>query len=126
AGGMSPEAARDAARRAIGNISVAAEDARDAWRWRRLEEFGQDIAYAVRSFRRAPMFVATVVATIGVGLGLLVTVFTLFDAYVLRPLSVRDPAALYEVSWHSRDRAWHVFTREQYDQLRTSAVGFSQ
>jgi predicted permease len=125
-GGMSPDAARDAARRAIGNVTVTSEEARDAWRWRLLEELGQDIAYAVRSFRRAPAFVATVVATIGVGLGLLVTVFTLFDAYVLRPLSVRDPAALYEISWHSRDRNWHVFTREQYDQLRSASVGFAQ
>ena len=40
AGGMSPDAARDAARRAIGNITVATERARDAWRWRLLEELG--------------------------------------------------------------------------------------
>jgi len=126
AGGMSPAAARDAARRAIGNITVATERARDAWRWRLLEELGQDIAYAMRGFRRAPTFVVTVVATIGVGLGLLVTVFTLFDAYVLRPISARDPAALYEMSWHSRDRAWHAFTAEQYERLRTAALGFSQ
>jgi predicted permease len=126
AGGMSPAAARDAARRAIGNITVATERARDAWRWRLLEELGQDIAYAMRGFRRAPTFVVTVVATIGVGLGLLVTVFTLFDAYVLRPISARDPAALYEMSWHSRDRAWHAFTAEQYERLRETALGFSQ
>jgi predicted permease len=126
AGGMSPSEARDAARRAIGNLTVATENARDAWRWRLLEEFGQDIGYAVRSFRRAPTFVATVVGTIGLGLGLLITVFTLFDAYVLRPLSVRDPAALYEVSWRSRNYAWHAFTLEQYERLRNTTLGFSQ
>src|SRR5689334_7089545 len=68
ASGMSPADARDAARRALGNLTIATEHARDAVRWRWLEELRQDLLFTARSTRRAPLFVLTVVATIGVGL----------------------------------------------------------
>lgn len=115
--GLDPRAARAAANRTLGNITVVTEQARDAWRWRWVEELRQDVAFAVRTFRRAPMFVLTVVATIGLGLGLLATAFTFFDAYVLRPLAVRDPSSLYEVSWTSRNGVQHQFTWPQYQRL---------
>lgn len=101
--GMTATDAYDAARRAIGNVTVATESARDSMRWRFLEELRQDVRYAFRAFRRAPTFVVTVVFTIGLGLGLLTAAFTLFETYVLRPNAVRDPTSLYDVSWYSRD-----------------------
>jgi len=101
--GMNAADAHAAARRAIGNVTVATEQARDSMRWRVLEELVQDVRYALRAFRRAPTFVLTVVATIGLGLGLLTAAFTLFETYVLRPNAVRDPTSLYDVSWYSRD-----------------------
>ena len=115
--GMDAVDARFAARRAMGNVSVATEDARDSMRWRRLEELGQDIRFALRSFRRAPTFVLTVVATIGLGLGLLTAAFTLFETYVLRPNAVRDPASLFDVSWYSRDGARRRTTWKDYRSL---------
>jgi len=124
--GMTPATAADAARRAFGNPTIAIEHARDAWRWRWLEELRQDVHYAGRSFRRTPALVATVAITIGVGLGLLVTTFTLFNAYVLRPLAVRDPYALYDVGWRARNGVFHAFTEEQYRRVSRADVGFSQ
>ena len=126
AAGMSPDAARAAATRALGNVTVATEQARDAWRWSWIEETRQDLAYALRTFRRAPTFVLTVVATIGLGLGLLATAFTLFDAYVLRPVAVRDPMSLYDVSWHSRDGMWHALTWPQYRAICSSQEVFTE
>src|SRR5512146_1338100 len=123
---MSPDAARAAATRALGNVTVATEQARDAWRWSWIEETRQDLAYALRTFRRAPTFVLTVVATIGLGLGLLATAFTLFDAYVLRPVAVRDPMSLYDVSWHSRDGMWHALTWPQYRAICSSQEVFTE
>ena len=116
--GMDPLAAREAARRAFGNITVVTEQARDAARWRRLEELRQDVGYTLRTFRRSPLFVLTVVATIGLGLGLLSAVFTFFDAYALRPLAVRDPYSLYEVGWSSANGRKHHFSPAQFEQLR--------
>jgi len=124
--GMKPDDAATAARRAFGNVTVTTEQARDAWRWTWLEELRQDVHYAARSFRRAPALVATVALTIGLGLGLLVTTFTLFNAYVLRPLAVRDPRGLYDVTWRSRDGGWHSLTEDQYRRLARSDAGFVQ
>jgi predicted permease len=118
ANGMSARDARDAARRAMGNVTIAAEQARDESRWHWLEELRQDVSYALRTFRRAPAFVVTVVVTIALGLGLLSSAFTFFDAYVLRPFDVRDPHSLYALSWASADGTDHRFTWRQYQDLR--------
>jgi predicted permease len=115
--GMNGDDARIAARRAVGNVTIATEQARDSMRWRWLEELRQDIHYALRAFSRAPTFVLTVVTTIGLGLGLLTAAFTLFETYVLRPNAVRDPSSLYDVSWYSRDGARRRPTWQDYRAL---------
>ena len=61
-----------------------------------------DIAYALRGFRRSPLFAAGVAITIGFGLGFAGTAFAVINAYVFRTFDFKDPHALYEVSWASR------------------------
>ena len=126
ANGMSAADARDAARRALGNVTIAIEQARDAWRWTWLEQSRQDINYAIRTFGRAPAFAVTVIATIGLGLGLLLASFTFFNAYVLRPLAVRDPYSLYELVWRSANGRTQRFTLEQLDHLRRDLKVFDE
>ena len=46
--------AEDAARRAIGNTTLAREDSRGVWIWPWLESIWQDAAYAIRAFWRQP------------------------------------------------------------------------
>lgn len=119
ANGMSLADARDAARRAFGNATVHAESARDAMRWALVEELRQDTAYAVRAFRRAPTFVATVVLTIGLGLGLTTAAFTLFDAYVLRPIAARDPSTLYTLAAGTATRRDYFFSWREVQAIAT-------
>src|SRR5689334_19816939 len=64
AGGMSPADAHLAARRAFGNSGYLKEQVRDSWGLRWAEHLRQDVQFALRGFRRAPAFVATVVLTI--------------------------------------------------------------
>ena len=123
--GMSPRDAELAARRAFGNVGHHKETMRDAWGLGSLEHALQDVRYAMRSFRRAPVFVLTVTTTIGLGLGLVTTIFTIFNAYVLRPIAVRDPRQLYEASWLDRDRQFHAVTLEQFEELRRDRRVFS-
>jgi predicted permease len=82
-----------------------------------LEEFAQDVRYAIRTWRRNPGFALLVIATIGLALGLNTALFTAFDHYVLRPLAVRDPGSLYQVEWKTKSGAGHFFTWEEYQQL---------
>src|SRR5436309_7067607 len=100
--GMDPTSAVLAARRGFGNPTQLREEMRDAVIHRWLERLGQDIRYAWRAFRRAPLFALTVVATIALALGLNTTAFTIFDAYVLRPAAVRDPGSLVQLHWTDR------------------------
>ena len=116
--GMRPADAALAARRAFGNPTQLKEEVRDGWGRRWLDRVGDDTRYAWRSFRRAPAFAITVVATIALALGLNTTAFTIFDAYVLRPVAVRDPSSLYEMVWRDRGGSQHGFTWQDYRQLR--------
>ncbi|MBV8818758.1 MAG: ABC transporter permease, partial [Acidobacteriaceae bacterium] len=75
--------------------------------------------YSFRGFRHAPVFAFTVVATIGLGLGVNTAAFTIFNAYVLRPLAVSDPYSLYQIDWLSRSGRSHLFSWPQYRQLQT-------
>jgi len=96
--GMSLVEAREAARRGFGNLGQTKEAMREAILWNRLARVQRDLRYAIRALRRAPAFSLTVILTISLALGLNGTAFTIFNAYVLRPIAVRDPGSLYAVS----------------------------
>jgi len=82
----------------------------------------QDTRVALRGFRRSPAFVATVVLTIALALALNTSVFTVFDAYVLRSLAVRDPGSLYSVSVRDRRGFNGRLSWDQYQDLRAQPV----
>src|SRR2546422_9374402 len=114
------------ARVRFGSTALVADQCRDARGIGFIETLWQDVRYAVRSFRRAPAFALTVIGTIALGLGLNAAVFTIFNAYVLKPFSVRDPYSLYEFEWRSRTGQFHRFTWPQYEQLRRENAVFSE
>ena len=124
--GMSPKEAALAARRAFGNPTQLREAVRDSWGRRWIERLVADSRFALRAFRRSPGFAATVVATIALGLGLNTTAFTIFDAYVLRPMAVRDPASLYQITWHDRSGRVRGFSWRDYEDIRNNRDAFSE
>ncbi len=65
----------------------------------RLDSLNLDVRYALRGIRRSPLFSASVAATIGLGLGVLCSALTILNAYVLRPINLPDPEALYALNW---------------------------
>jgi hypothetical protein len=61
--GFSPEQARDAARRSLGNVTVNREAAHGVWVPPDVESVWRDVPYAIRSLRRSPSFtIAAVLA----------------------------------------------------------------
>ncbi|MEO7966366.1 MAG: permease prefix domain 1-containing protein, partial [Gemmatimonadaceae bacterium] len=126
AAGASPADAMYAARRQFGNATRIAEEARESWQVGWFERLGQDVRYALRGFRRAPAFVATVVLTIGIGLGLLTAAFTIFDTYVLRTSPVRDPRGLYEVWFQDRVGHSRAFSWNEYVAMRENNPVFDE
>ncbi len=63
-------------------------------------QLGHDARGAIRSLRRGPAFSATIIATLGLAIGVVVALVTVFDAILIRPLPYREPAQLYRV-WES-------------------------
>jgi predicted permease len=86
----------------------------------------QDIRYAFRTLRRAPLFVVTVAVTLGLGLGLLGSAFTILDAYLLKPVDLPDPRALYSVGWDTDGRQRQWFGLSDFQVLQREARHFSQ
>src|SRR5262245_56225479 len=78
----------------LGNLTLAAEDARAVWGWPRLEQTAQDIRYAVRTLRKAPGFTLAAVLSLAIGIGANTTLFTLINTVMWKELPVRDPEHL--------------------------------
>jgi predicted permease len=92
-----------------------------------VDDLVRDIAYAFRTFRRAPLAVLTIVVTLALGLGLLAAVFTLYSAFYLHVDAVQDPGELFAVirPTHPGARSWEPFTRADYDALRRETSVFT-
>jgi predicted permease len=95
--GMSPEAARTAALRAIGGVEKQKEDCRDMRRVNHIENLIQDLRYAGRVLRRSPGFTAVAILSLTLGVGANTAVFQLLNAIRLRSLPVARPQELAEV-----------------------------
>ena len=53
--------------------------------------------YVVRQFRQSPVFTATAILTLALGIGGTTAIFSLIHAVMLRSLPVADPSSLYRV-----------------------------
>jgi predicted permease len=92
--GMTPDDARAAAQRRLGNTTLIREEI-----WLRnsvpvVDVLWRNIRYAVRQLRRAPAFTAAAVVSLALGIGATTAIFTLIDRILLRPLPVRNPGEL--------------------------------
>lgn len=103
--GMNPEEARMAARRSFGNVEKAKELSRDARFFVWLEQTRQDLRHACRSISHNPGFSLVTVLTLAVGIGVNCTFFTAYNALVLKPLPVADPAHVVRLErWFERGK----------------------
>jgi putative ABC transport system permease protein len=85
--GMSREEAVRAAHREFGNVTLMEERSREVWQWPTLESVWADIKLTVHQLRKSPVFTATVIATLALGVGANGAIFSVIDTLLLRPLS---------------------------------------
>ena len=116
--GMSPADARAAARKAFGNVMAAQERFHESTRWVWLEQFVRDLRYGARTLWQSPAFLLTTVLTLTVALSLVTVAFAIFNAYVLRPFAVTDPATLHRVAWRAPDSGGQQYRWQDFEELR--------
>lgn len=97
--GHSPETARSAVRREFGNLTLVKEVTSEQWGRTGLERFSKDISYALRLMRRNPVFTAVAVFSLALGISANASIFTLFDAVLLKSLPVSRPEQLRILTW---------------------------
>jgi putative ABC transport system permease protein len=96
--GMSRSDAIASARRQVGNSTSQRETSRDYWGFPAIDAILQDVRYAVRGLVRSPGFTATVVITLGLGIGANAAMFAVIDRLMFRPFPyLRDPSAVHRV-----------------------------
>ncbi len=78
----------------------------------------QDIRFALRLLRRNPAFSAIAIATLALGMGINTAAFTFFNAFVLRPLPVREPEAVVRLNALDRNGRTHSFSIAEYRDIR--------
>jgi len=101
--GMSAAEARRAARLALGGVEPVKEAVRDVRVGVRVELFLSDVRYAARALRKSPAFAAAAIVSLALGIGANAAIFTFINALMLRPLPVRDPSALVELTGTHKD-----------------------
>lgn len=84
------------------------------------ESLVQDIRYALRGMRRSPLFAASVAGTIGVGLGILCSAFTIINAYLFKAVNLPMPQELYGLSWDTATVQRHEFSLADFEALAES------
>jgi predicted permease len=92
-----------------------------------------NLRYAARQFRLAPVFTATAVLTLALGIGGTTAIFTLIHAVMLRSLPVSNPAQLYRVGEGDdccveggpQDR-WGLFSFPLFGRLKAETPEFEE
>jgi predicted permease len=93
--GLSQTEAERQARIAFGNLALAKERSRAVWQWPKMATVWADVRFAHRQLRRSPGFTVAAIVTLALAIGANAVVFSVMNAFLLRPLNVPQPQTLY-------------------------------
>jgi predicted permease len=92
-----------------------------------------DILYSFRQFRLSPVFTATAILTLAIGIGGTTAIFSLMDAVMLRSLPVVDPASLYRIGEGADccvegfpQGDWGLFSFRLYEKIKAAVPEFEE
>jgi putative ABC transport system permease protein len=83
-----------------------------------MDELRRDLAFALRAWRRQPLFALAAAATMAVGIGANSAVFSLVQSVLLRPLPFADPGRLVALHSTGTGRTRQPFSLPDFVDLR--------
>ena len=124
--GMTAEEARRKALMRFGGLACAREVHRETRGLPLLDVFMQDLRYSLRTLRRDYVFACVVILILGVGIGANVTVFSLVNAILVRPLPFRNPQQLV---WFASNKgkgglSYQTYTADAFERFREHNQSF--
>ena len=122
AGGLSESEARRKAHAQFGGYASRKEEIREIDLLSKLETAIRDLRFGLRTLAGSPVFTATAVLSLALGIGANTAIFSIINALMLRSLPVADPAGLVEVQSKEIGRE---FTNPIWEELRAHQRAFS-
>jgi macrolide transport system ATP-binding/permease protein len=109
----------------IGNLTLAMENVRATLGWTWLDSIVADIRYSFRALRSQPAFFSVAVLSLALAIGANSAIFSFADALLLRPLSVPNPSAVFDVSNTTPDDLLEGMSFPDYRDLREKSHSFA-
>jgi len=132
--GMSEADARAAAARRFGDYAGPREACVEIHERRRrrmtrtmyVAELKQDIVYALRTLRRAPVFALVAIITLGLGIGANSAIFSVVNGVVLQPLPYAGADRLFRVRTLYPDGTPYSLSAPDFMSIRQDTQAFEQ
>jgi hypothetical protein len=122
--GIAPEDAIRRARINFGDVETHKDAMRATIGLRWWDDFWSDIGFALRMMARNPAFTLIAVLSLGIGIGVNSTLFSLADALVLRPLSVSRPSEVVTVRSKAPSDSSGSMSYRDYEDFRDRTKSF--
>jgi putative ABC transport system permease protein len=124
--GLSPDAARAAARRAMGGLTQVQDAYRDQLTIPVIDPLWQDVRYGCRVLARSPAFSVVAVAILAIGIASATTIFSFVDAVLLKPLPYENGDRIVRILERRPDGATSWFSTPAYLDWRANNTVFEQ
>ena len=115
--GDAPAQARAAARKKLGNITIVRENVFDLSPIRLIDDVLRHIRFALRTFGQHGGTYGAAIGILALGIGMSVTIFSLVQAVILRPLPFPQQQSI-EVIWKKDLRSGVALVEMAYPELR--------
>src|SRR5580658_3279075 len=122
--GLSPVEARRRAMVKFGGVEAMKQDYRATRGLLFIEDFLQDVRYAIRSLRRTPGLTAFVVITLALGIGMTAATFSMVDGLIFRPYPVPYPGNVVTLVGTTHDSNIEDFSYREYLDIRDKTKSY--